>query len=119
MLLGFESGYTSGVICAMVPITMPKRITMPIGMAIIIFFQGISILLCTPVVGYVLGNLSAPQWQNVAPLVAGSVLAGMACWIIYGLTKDPPFEEELPASDGQTTPKATSSSNEQPSSCIS
>jgi MFS family permease len=97
VLLGFESGYTSGVIWAMVPITMPKRITMPVGMAIIIFFQGISNLLCTPVVGYVVGNLADPHWANVAPLVAGCVLAGMACWIIYGVTKAPPFEEdELP-----------------------
>jgi len=94
VLLGFESGYTSGVIWAMVPITMPKRITMPIGMAIIIFFQGISNLLCTPVVGYVVGNLSDPHWGNVAPLVAGCVVAGMVCWIIYGVTKAPPFEEE-------------------------
>jgi hypothetical protein len=93
VLLGFESGYTSGVIWAMVPITMPKRITMPIGMAIIIFFQGVSNLLCTPVVGYVVGNLAAPQWQNVAPLVAGCVLAGMVCWILYGVTKAPPFDE--------------------------
>jgi MFS family permease len=96
VLLGFESGYTSGVIWAMVPITMPKRITMPIGMAIIIFFQGISNLLCTPVVGYVVGNLADPHWENVAPLVASCVLAGMVCWIVYGVTKAPPFEEEVP-----------------------
>ncbi|MDR1714126.1 MAG: MFS transporter [Coriobacteriales bacterium] len=95
VLLGFESGYTSGVIWAMVPITMPKRVTMPIGMAIIIFFQGISNLLCTPVVGYVVGNLEHPNWSNVAPLVAGCVVAGMICWIIYGVTKAPPFEEEV------------------------
>jgi MFS family permease len=93
MLLGFESGYTSGVIWAMVPITMPKRVTMPIGMAIIIFFQGISNLLCTPVVGYVVGNLDNPQWGNVAPLVGACVVAGMICWIIYGITKAPVFEE--------------------------
>jgi len=94
VLLGFESGYTSGVIWSMVPITMPKRVTMPIGMAIIIFFQGISNLLCTPVVGYVVGNLDSPQWQNVAPLIAGCVLAGMVCWIIYGVSKAPTFEED-------------------------
>jgi MFS family permease len=95
VLLGFESGYTSGVIWAMVPITMPKRITMPIGMAIIIFFQGVSNLLCTPVVGYVVGNLADPHWENVAPLVLGCVLAGMACWVVYGVTKAPPFEEDV------------------------
>jgi MFS family permease len=94
VLLGLESGYTSGVIWAMVPITMPKRITMPIGMAIIIFFQGISNLLCTPVVGYVVGNLADPNWSNVAPLVLGCVLVGLVCWIIYGLTKAPPFDED-------------------------
>jgi MFS family permease len=94
VLLGFESGYTSGVIWSMVPITMPKRITMPIGMAIIIFFQGISNLLCTPVVGYVVGNMADPQWGNVAPLVLCTTLAGMVCWIIYGVTKAPPFEED-------------------------
>jgi MFS family permease len=93
-LLGFESGYTSGVIWSMVPITMPKRITMPIGMAIIIFFQGISNLLCTPVVGYVVGNLSNPHWENVAPLIACCVTAALVCWVIYGVTKAPPFEEE-------------------------
>jgi hypothetical protein len=94
VLLGFESGYTSGVIWSMVPITMPKRITMPIGMAIIIFFQGVSNLLCTPVVGYVVGNLADPQWGNVAPLILGCVLAGLVCWLIYGVTKAPRFEED-------------------------
>jgi hypothetical protein len=94
VLLGFVSGYTSGVIWSMVPITMPKRITMPVGMAIIIFFQGISNLLCTPVVGYVVGNLAHPNWGNVAPLVFGCVLAGLVCWVIYGITKAPPFEED-------------------------
>jgi hypothetical protein len=94
MLCGFESGYTSGVIWSMVPITMPKRITMPIGMAIIIFFQGISNLLCTPVVGYVVGNLANPHWGNVAPLVFCTTLAGLVCWIIYGVSKAPTFEED-------------------------
>jgi nitrate/nitrite transporter NarK len=96
VLLGFESGYTSGVIWAMVPITMPRRITMPIGMAIIIFFQGISNLLCTPVVGYVVGNMADPQWQNVVPLVLCTTLAGLACWIIFSITKAPTFEEDEP-----------------------
>ncbi|MDR0515336.1 MAG: MFS transporter [Coriobacteriaceae bacterium] len=93
-VLGLESGYTSGVIWSMVPITMPKRITMPVGMAIIIFFQGMSNLLCTPVVGYVVGNLQDPQWGNVAPLVFCCVAAGMLCWIVYGLTRAPRFEED-------------------------
>jgi MFS family permease len=106
VLLGFESGYTSGVIWSMVPITMPKRITMPIGMAIIIFFQGISNLLCTPVVGYVVGNLASPQWGNVAPLVLGCVLAGMVCWIIYGATKAPVFEEDEPAEQSMAAREA-------------
>jgi hypothetical protein len=96
VLLGFESGYTSGVIWAMVPITMPKRVTMPIGMAIIIFFQGISNLLCKPVVGYVVGNLADPQWGNVAPLILGLTLVGLACWVIFALTKAPTFEEDEP-----------------------
>jgi MFS family permease len=100
VLLGFESGYTSGVIWAMVPITMPKRITMPVGMAIIIFFQGVSNLLCTPVVGYVVGNLEHPNWSNVAFLVGGLVVAGMACWIVYALTNAPAFEEDLPHGPG-------------------
>jgi MFS family permease len=94
ILLGLESGYTSGVVWAMVPMTMPKKITMPIGMAIIIFFQGVSNLLCTPVVGYVVGNLASPAWQNVSPLLVGTVIAGLICWIIYGISKPPIYEED-------------------------
>ncbi len=92
ILLGFESGWTSGVVWSMVPITMPKRITMPIGMAIIIFFQGVSNLLCTPIVGYVIG----PQevWVNVAPLCAVTAAIGTILWIVYAATKAPVFEED-------------------------
>lgn len=92
VLLGLESGWTSGVVWSMVPITMSKRVTMSIGMAIIIFFQGISNLLCTPVVGYVIG---ADQiWTNVAPLTAVTAAIGTALWIIYTLTKPPVFDED-------------------------
>lgn len=92
VLLGLESGWTSGVVWSMVPITMPKRVTMPVGMAIIIFFQGISNLLCTPVVGYIIG----PErlWTNVAPLCAATAAAGTILWIVYALTKPPVFEED-------------------------
>ena len=92
VLLGLESGWTSGVVWSMVPVTMPKRVTMPIGMAIIIFFQGISNLLCTPVVGYVIGE--AQVWTNVAPLCASTAVCGLACWIIYVVTKPPVFDED-------------------------
>lgn len=92
VLLGLESGWTSGVVWSMVPITMPKRITMPIGMAIIIFFQGISNLLCTPVVGYVIG--AEQVWANVAPLTAATAAVGTVLWIVYALTKPPVFEED-------------------------
>lgn len=92
VLLGFESGWTSGVVWSMVPITMPKRVTMPIGMAIVIFFQGISNLLCTPVVGYVIG--AEQIWTNVAPLTAATAAIGTVLWIIYALTKPPVFDED-------------------------
>lgn len=92
VLLGFESGWTSGVVWSMVPITMPKRVTMPIGMAIIIFFQGISNLLCTPVVGYVIGTEQI--WTNVAPLTAVTAAVGTVLWIVYALTKPPVFDED-------------------------
>ncbi len=91
VLLGVESGWTSGVVWSMVPVTMPKRVTMPIGMAIIIFFQGISNLLCTPVVGYVIG--ANEVWTNVAPLTAVTAAVGTVFWLIYVLTKPPVFEE--------------------------
>ncbi|HIW75408.1 MULTISPECIES: CynX/NimT family MFS transporter [Gordonibacter] len=92
VLLGLESGWTSGVVWSMVPVTMPKRVTMPVGMAIIIFFQGISNLLCTPVVGYVIGE--AQLWTNVAPLCAVTAAVGTVLWIIYVCTKPPVFEED-------------------------
>ena len=92
VLLGLESGWTSGVVWSMVPVTMPKRVTMPVGMAIIIFFQGISNLLCTPVVGYIIGE--AQVWANVAPLCAGTAAVGTVLWIVYVLTKPPVFEED-------------------------
>ena len=76
----------------MVPVTMPKRVTMPVGMAIIIFFQGISNLLCTPVVGYIIGE--AQVWTNVAPLCAATAAVGTVLWIVYVLTKPPVFEED-------------------------
>ncbi|MCI8468433.1 MAG: MFS transporter [Eggerthellaceae bacterium] len=92
VLLGLESGWTSGVVWSMVPVTMPKRVTMPVGMAIIIFFQGVSNLLCTPVVGYVIGE--AQVWTNVAPLCAATATIGTVLWIVYVLTKPPVFEED-------------------------
>jgi MFS family permease len=102
VLLGLESGWTSGIVWAMVPLTMPRRVTMPIGMAIIIFFQGISNLLCTPITGYVIGNLSDPQWGNVVPLVFTTALLGTVVWIIYALTKPPVFEEDAAAALSET-----------------
>ena len=98
VLLGFESGWTSGVVWSMVPITMPKRVTMPIGMAIVIFFQGISNLLCTPVVGYVIG--AEQIWTNVAPLTAATAAIGTVLWIVYALTKPPVFDEDAAACSG-------------------
>ena len=92
VLLGFESGWTSGVVWSMVPITMPKRVTMPIGMAIVIFFQGISNLLCTPIVGYVIG--AEQIWTNVAPLTAATAAIGTVLWIVYAVTKPPVFDED-------------------------
>lgn len=92
VLLGLESGWTSGVVWSMVPVTMPKRVTMPVGMAIIIFFQGISNLLCTPVVGYVIGPEMA--WANVAPLCAATAAVGTALWIAYVLMRPPVFDED-------------------------
>lgn len=95
VLLGLESGWTSGVVWSMVPITMPKRVTMPVGMAIIIFFQGISNLLCTPVVGYIIGPDKI--WTNVAPLCTATAAIGTLLWIAYALTKAPVFEEDAQA----------------------
>lgn len=92
VLLGLESGWTSGVVWSMVPVTMPKRVTMPIGMAIIIFFQGVSNLLCTPTVGYIIGVDQA--WTHVAPLCAVTAAMGTALWIIYVIMKPPVFEED-------------------------
>ncbi|MEG1246798.1 MFS transporter [Gordonibacter sp.] len=92
VLLGLESGWTSGVVWSMVPVTMPKRVTMPVGMAIIVFFQGISNLLCTPVVGYLIG--ADQVWVNVAPLCAVTAAIGTALWIVYALMKPPAFEED-------------------------
>lgn len=99
VLLGLESGWTSGVVWSMVPVTMPKRVTMPVGMAIIIFFQGISNLLCTPVVGYIIG--ADQVWSNVAPLCAVTAAIGTLLWLAYVGTKPPVFEE-----DTQPTPHA-------------
>ena len=98
VLLGLESGWTSGVVWSMVPVTMPKRVTMPVGMAIIIFFQGISNLLCTPVVGYIIGE--AQVWTNVAPLCAATAAVGTLLWIVYVAMKPPVFEEDE-SEDGQ------------------
>lgn len=92
VLLGLESGWTSGVVWSMVPVTMPKRVTMPIGMAIIIFFQGVSNLLCTPIVGYIVGVEQA--WTHVAPLCAATAAMGTALWIVYVIMKPPTFEED-------------------------
>lgn len=111
VLLGLESGWTSGVVWSMVPVTMPKRVTMPIGMAIIIFFQGISNLLCTPVVGYVIGTDQI--WTNVAPLCAVTAAIGTALWIAYVAMKPPVFEEDA-ATDTATgaTPGVASACRE-------
>lgn len=95
VLLGLESGWTSGVVWSMVPITMPKRVTMPVGMAIIIFFQGISNLLSTPVVGYIIGPDKI--WTNVAPLCTATAAIGTLLWIVYALMKAPVFEEDAQA----------------------
>ena len=92
VLLGLESGWTSGVVWSMVPVTMPKRVTMPVGMAIIIFFQGISNLLCTPIVGYIIGD--AQVFTNVAPLCAVTAAIGTAIWIVYVIMKPPVFDED-------------------------
>jgi hypothetical protein len=81
VLLGIESGWTSGVVLSLVPQTMKHPQTVSVGFACVIFFQGISNLLATPVVGYVIG--SADEWAYVAPLCVISACVGALCCVIY------------------------------------
>lgn len=93
ILLGLESGFTSCIMWSMVPLIMPKRVTMPIGMAVIIFFQGVSNFLATPIVGYVIGPDFV--WTNIPVLVGITCVIGIIIMIIFACTKPPKFEEDF------------------------
>ena len=93
VLLGLESGWTSGVVWSLMPLTMPKPITISFGMATVIFFQGVANLLATPVVGYVIGSSSV--WAHVAPLCACTACVGVILCLVYHRTKPPVFEERV------------------------
>jgi cyanate permease len=98
VLLGIESGWTSGVVWSLVPMTMKSSRTIPTGFACIIAFQGLSNLLATPVVGYVIG--SADVWTNVAPLCAASATIGVACCLVYALTGRPSSDKKQTSQKG-------------------
>ena len=91
VLLGIESGWTSGVVWALVPLTMPKPSTITVGMATITCATGVSNLLATPIVGYLIG--AHDIWTNVPPLLICTACVGVVLCFIYIRTKPPVFEE--------------------------
>lgn len=94
IVCGCITGYVASVMWANVSITMPRRATIPVGMAIVSICQGIANLSASPIIGYaVQTGEHTYNWGAAAVPIAISATIGLILSIFYKKTKAPVYDE--------------------------
>ncbi|BAE83243.1 MFS transporter [Desulfitobacterium hafniense] len=100
ILCGLATGFTAGCVWAAVPLTMPKRATIPLGMGILQAFKSLANMLGTPIMGYIVqvgGTPDAPifDWSRGCLPIGIYAILSMTCMLIYAKMKPETFEEHV------------------------
>jgi len=99
VLAGLATGFTAGCVWAAVPITMPKKATIPVGMGLLQCFKSLANMLGTPIMGYIVqvgGTPDAPifDWTRGCLPIGIFALISIACMVTYAKMKPDKFEED-------------------------
>ncbi|NTV90014.1 MAG: MFS transporter [Clostridiales bacterium] len=105
ILCGLTTGFTAGCVWAAIPITMPKKATIPLGMGLLQAFKSLANLTATPLVGSIVQVGGTPDkpvfdWSRGMWPIALFGLLSISFMIIYSLTKPPVFEEDIHVLNG-------------------
>ena len=93
ILCGCVTGFVASVMWANVPITMPRKATIPVGMAIVSICQGIANFIASPIIGYVVQTGEQTyNWGAATVPIAIATTIGLILSIIYLKTKSPVFD---------------------------
>jgi MFS family permease len=111
-LAGLATGFTAGCVWSAVPLTMPKRATIPVGMGLLQCFKSLANLVGTPAVGYVVpvigmlpikinmggqiidSTLPLHDWTPASYLIGSFAVVSLIFMIIYVRMKPEIFEED-------------------------
>ncbi|NTV88832.1 MAG: MFS transporter [Clostridiales bacterium] len=94
ILDGMVTGYVAAVLWSSVPLTMPVKATIPVGMAIVSASTSIAALVAPPIVGYVVQTgVDSYNWNLAAvPITIYAILAIIFA-VIYKKSSTPVYEE--------------------------
>lgn len=99
MLCGLATGFTAGCVWSSIPLTMPKKATIPIGMGLLQGFKSLANLIGPPVIGYVVqagGTPDAPifDWSQASLPITLFAVVALICMVTYAKMKPEAFEED-------------------------
>jgi MFS family permease len=112
ILCGLATGFTAGCVWAAIPLTMPKKATIPLGMGLLQAFKSLANLVATPFMGSIVQIGGTPEkpvfdWsRGMWPIAVFGALS-IVFMVIYAVTKEPVFEEDLtkPSDDVVKAPR--------------
>lgn len=94
-LCGLGTGFTAGCCWGAVPVTMPFKKTIPLGMAMMTMFKNVANLIAQPIVGYAVNPAeNVYQWANAVPIQITAALIALTLIIIYVRMKPETFAED-------------------------
>jgi cyanate permease len=101
VLCGLATGFTAGCVWAAIPITMPNKATIPLGMGLLQAWKSLANLIGTPLIGYVVhvgGTPSKPffDWSRGAVPITLFAVVSLICMVSYARMKPEAFEEDTP-----------------------
>lgn len=102
ILCGLATGFTAGCVWAAVPLTMPKKATIPVGMGLLQCFKSLANLLGTPIMGYIVqvGTTTAGtplyNWTLGCIPISLFAIVSICCMVAYAKMKPDAFEEDQP-----------------------
>lgn len=99
VLAGLATGFTAGCVWAAVPLTMPIKATIPLGMGLLQAFKSLANMLGTPLMGYVVQVGGTPDkpvfdWSRGCLPIALFAICSIICMVTYAKMKPDAFEED-------------------------
>lgn len=110
VICGLATGFTAGCVWAAVPLTMPKKATIPTGMGLLLCFQSLANLIGTPSMGYVVqvgvaDGLPLYHWTLGCIPLAIYALIAIICMILYARMRSDALKDDR---EGQRAPLSVS-----------